>query len=459
MAQFINFSDPNARLGAQLGTGIGEGLSALAEHKLQGLIKARKAKSTATGLRAIFSEDQYSNEKIHNIANLLAEDPEAGREVLKDILKGTREKDFAKSFAENIGLGQTEEPGKTPGLPQGEEQIAAEQQAMANQQQAVTAPEELSKIGQEAAAEQQVASKEINKVAEQVAAAEKKVTPEELNKAAQQAPVEQKIAEQVTKAAQKAKQEPVLQNLQSAVKKLIQGGYPLPKNQKEANELYKEAHKAVIEENKLALKERQLGREDQREIDKETLPIYQAVVKEGKVAAHDDKILDRIDTLLEKGDLGNPIINSLLDTGSLAIDLNSLKTADAQELDKLSVEFLKGAKEIFGARITDLDVKTFLKSIPNSAQSKEGMNRVITNMRIANAAKKLRPEAMTEIIAENDGQRPRDLEIQIEKRITPELDRLSAEFRANAQAMELEAEKNPKAKKSNAQGKKYWELF
>lgn len=252
-------------------------------------------------------------------------------------------------------------------------------------------------------------------------------------------------------------------NLVSVAKDLIKSGYPMPKNGKEKTELFKAAQKQMIEDRKLAHKERQLDREDQRDIDKETLPVYQEVLKQGKVAAHEKKVLNRVKELMKHGDFGGAKFNALMDTVShgvfgFGIDLNSLKTADAQELDKLSVEFLPKAKDIFGARVTDLDLKTYLKGIPTSSQSLEGMDRVVNNMEIFNIAGELRPKAMMEIIAENGGKRPRDLELLIEERISPELDRLSAEFRENAKAMALEAEKK-QGEKDSRQGKKYWELL
>lgn len=200
-------------------------------------------------------------------------------------------------------------------------------------------------------------------------------------------------------------------------------GLPAPRNSKEALEIAK-----------IAAQERKEQAKQQREIDKETLPTFQEISKEGKVAAHNDKILDRVEQLVTKGNLGSPILNSTINTLAhgifgIGIDLNSLKTADAQELEKLSIEFVKNAKDIFGSRLTDLDLKTYLKGLPNLSQSREGMQRVIQNMRIANAAAQLRSAAQNEIIAENGGKRPRNLEELVEKRVSPQLDQLASQFK------------------------------
>lgn len=200
-------------------------------------------------------------------------------------------------------------------------------------------------------------------------------------------------------------------------------GLPAPRNSREALEIAK-----------IAATERKEQAKQQREIDKETLPVYQEISKEGKVASHNDKILNRVEQIVTKGNLGSPLLNSAINTLAhgifgIGLDLNSLKTADAQELEKLSIEFVKNAKDIFGSRLTDLDLKTYLKGLPNLSQSREGMQRVIQNMRIANGAAKLRTAAQNEIIAENGGKRPRNLEELIEKRISPQLDNLASQFK------------------------------
>lgn len=195
----------------------------------------------------------------------------------------------------------------------------------------------------------------------------------------------------------------------------------------------REEEKLALQKQKLALQERQITGKEQAVIDKETLPVYHEIIKGSKNAEENDRRLDRMEQLVEKGNLGSPLLNSAFKTITngifgLGIDLTSLLTADAQEFDKLSSEFAKGAKEVFPGRVTDADLKAYMRSVPNLTQSGAGIRRVITSWRAANDAAKLRKNVMQQIIEENGGRRPANLEILIEQKAGPQLDQLSKEF-------------------------------
>ena len=214
---------------------------------------------------------------------------------------------------------------------------------------------------------------------------------------------------------------------QMLIQEAIQQGYPAPRNSKEALDLAKVAH-----ENRL--KKQEFESKQQREIDKETLPYYNELSSKARAFTNNSKKLDKIDKLVAKGNFGSPLANSLINTISKGvwghgIDLTFLKTADAQELEKLSTDFVKDAKEIFGSRLTDADLSAFFKTLPNLSQSREGMSRVIRNLRIAGAADELRKQAADRIIEENGGRRPRNLESLVEGEISPQLDILADQFK------------------------------
>jgi hypothetical protein len=187
-------------------------------------------------------------------------------------------------------------------------------------------------------------------------------------------------------------------------------------------------------EEKLKTEKRKELLQDQRESNKETLDYYKTTNKLAKGAKEGELRLSRMEVLNERGKMGLPIFNSFLKTVSkgifgLGIDLTHLMSADAQEFDKLSTDFLKNVKDIFGARITDREVALFLKTVPTLSQSKTGRQRVIRNLRIFNEAAKLRQKAMTEIVKANKGNRPRNIESLVEEMVDPQLDALSKEFK------------------------------
>ena len=169
--------------------------------------------------------------------------------------------------------------------------------------------------------------------------------------------------------------------------------------------------------------------------DKETKPIFDEINKEYKTAKENDKRLDRIEVLTKKGSLGTPLGNAAIKTLAkgifgFGIDLTNWMTADAQELDKLSTDFIRSAKDIFGgSRLTDADLNAFAKIIPSLSQSNNGRLRIVHNMRLFNEAAKIKKQALDKIIEANGGKRPANLESLIDKVAGPQLDELSARFK------------------------------
>jgi len=180
-------------------------------------------------------------------------------------------------------------------------------------------------------------------------------------------------------------------------------------------------------------KERAEKAKKQKEIDAETKDTYKSVVKQHKAANDDEIRLARMKELNDKGYFGSSIANSVVKAASegifgFGIDLGFLRTADAQEFDKLSTDFLKNVKDVFGARVTQQEVKMYLKRIPTLMQSRDGRAKVIRNLQLFNDIAKARFNVMNDLITENKGQRPKNMEAKIEKRMTPALETIKKVF-------------------------------
>ena len=187
-------------------------------------------------------------------------------------------------------------------------------------------------------------------------------------------------------------------------------------------------------EKKLTAAERKEKALEQRETDKETLPYYKEVLKATKDSKDNQRRLGRMEELTRKGKLDSPVVSSLLDATSkgifgFGVNLDSLRSPDSQEFKKLSTEFLKNAKSLFGNRITDNEVRLFMQMVPTLTQSDQGKMRVINNMKAYSDAEILTKNAMDKIIEQNNGRRPRNLETLVEKSVGTELDKLSQEFK------------------------------
>lgn len=168
----------------------------------------------------------------------------------------------------------------------------------------------------------------------------------------------------------------------------------------------------------------------QHYIDTETKPYYDEITKSYKAAKNTNPVLQRMQTLLNKGNLPNPVFYGLANRVGRPLGLNvlALQDADAQEFEKLTNEFLKNAKDIFGSRLTNFDVETFLKGIPTLSQSDEGKQRIINNLRNVNEGALIKERALRQVIAANGGKRPANLDQLVEEIAAPELDQLAENF-------------------------------
>jgi len=161
---------------------------------------------------------------------------------------------------------------------------------------------------------------------------------------------------------------------------------------------------------------------------KETKDIRKELREEAKSAKENVARLDRMQELVEKGELTNPALFSALK--KFGLDMPVLMSPDSQEFEKLTVDFLRGARQIFGARVTNFEAQQFLRSIPSLMQTEEGKKRVIRNIKTLAQGAEIRSKEARKIIKENKGVPPLDLAEQVEERAEPKLERVYERFSA-----------------------------
>jgi hypothetical protein len=190
------------------------------------------------------------------------------------------------------------------------------------------------------------------------------------------------------------------------------------------------------QEKKQSLEERKFGYQKQKNIDKETLPTYQKINESAKGAYDSNLRLGRMEKLIDDGRVqsgvffrGLQALEEVPYIGKLAGIISAAVTnTNTQEFKKLSADFVKDAKQFFGSRVTENEVQLFLETVPSLVQTADGQKRVIHNMRLVNEAAKVRKSTMDELIKENNGERPMDLESLIEKRSSEKLDNIAKRF-------------------------------
>ena len=170
-------------------------------------------------------------------------------------------------------------------------------------------------------------------------------------------------------------------------------------------------------------------KKDIREAEKEAKPIIKDTSEKYKNALETQNSLKRMEQLISTGKLTRPRTRAFLNflehgIWGIGLDFHHLESPESQEFDKLSKSMLKQAKSIFGSRITDMDVKSFLKMVPDLLQTREGKRRIIYNMKLMNEGAIARKKAMDDIIQENGGRAPRNLEALIDKRAASKLDEI-----------------------------------
>lgn len=173
--------------------------------------------------------------------------------------------------------------------------------------------------------------------------------------------------------------------------------------------------------------------EEQKLINKEVYPFIKDVQQKSKGAKENDLRLNRMEKLIESGKLNNPTFASLLKTlkhgiWGLGIDLTHLLEPESQEFEKLSNDFIKNAKDVFGGRLTDQDLKAFLATVPTLSQTNQGKKAVIHNLKLFNKAAELREVAARKLLTKYGNRPPLDFEAQVEDLIKPELDNISQSF-------------------------------
>jgi hypothetical protein len=167
-----------------------------------------------------------------------------------------------------------------------------------------------------------------------------------------------------------------------------------------------------------------------RQAEKAERPFYEQTMKDKKSAGSSLKEIDRTIELIQSGKVSNPTEDSFQRwmSSALKINLSDLRGADTEEFDKLTTGFVKNAKSWFGSRVTNADLKVFMKTIPQLSMTNEGKLRLLGAMKSAAQAQEVRYEAMKDLMAKNGGHLPAYAEMQVEEMVGPELDRLAKSF-------------------------------
>jgi hypothetical protein len=129
----------------------------------------------------------------------------------------------------------------------------------------------------------------------------------------------------------------------------------------------------------------------------------------------EDKVLKRVIAIREGGQARTAAMTQALK--ELGIDYQGLKNNDTLELEKLGSWFLQGASDLFGGRVSNQQMQVRLRQVPNDLQTDEGAKLLANQMLLNNESKHAEAKAIRDIIEENGGEPPWDLQIKAAKRV------------------------------------------
>jgi len=123
-------------------------------------------------------------------------------------------------------------------------------------------------------------------------------------------------------------------------------------------------------------------------------------------------------------------------------DVPGFLSGDAEAYNKILANFQKGAKDIYGGRITNFEMEQFLKTIPSLQHTPEGRAKIWAMMEHYYRGGKERGKLERQIIKENGGVPPQDLHERVNERFKPIAKDLSKRFKRDLQEAQKLAESN-----------------
>lgn len=91
-------------------------------------------------------------------------------------------------------------------------------------------------------------------------------------------------------------------------------------------------------------------------------------------------------------------VGMLTKEGELRPSAAAVLSPEAQEAVKLISDELSGAKDTFGARVTNFDVQSYMKRLPTLLNSAEGRRRVLRDLRMMNKINQMQQQGVLDVV-------------------------------------------------------------
>lgn len=362
--------------GSALAQGLSGGLQNLMQHKMQAMQQQRAVQQTTNGLQAL----GFDPKQAQQLAQL---DPQTLQLVVKQKLEEPNQRAYAQALSSLLG-----------GEPMEQQQMAPVQQQLTQDRYGISPSQKV-------------------QLKKYLDSGKGKVpySPEQLKK------LESYLVEPAP-----APMQPMQPQAEQQMKASSLGGL----NAKQVTEIAK----LGFEKQRLNVQERKLLHQMQKDALSETKELRKEILDKKKVARESIENLDRLEELEKEGLPGAGYVEFLKNAG---LDVPALVGAPAEEYNKIAAGFLRGAKTMFGNRLTDADLTQFLKLLPSLSNSPEGRARINANLKRFYNLDLAAGQVYDEIIKSNKGIPPLDLDVQIDRKLDKKREAIAKQFKADLQ--------------------------
>lgn len=368
-----------------LGSGLGQGLQLLAENKLEDI----QARRLIPAVKALFP--QWSDEQAAAFAK---SPPVVQKEIIKQLVPAMQASPVESAFEDILGGGIPQ--SQMQSMPQLSFEDIIPQQASPLQQGAPS-PQQLQQVSHLLSTPQGLQS-----MMGMPQAAALQQLP--------QAPISQQrepaISQEQMSLSQREQEQ---QNLE----RYIQQSNLSHRQKAQLRDRFEKRHEKMRKEELESFK---FTKEDRKKI-------FEAA----QAAKSNLRDLERFEELEKEGKLDTAGYNEFLKRSGL--DVQALRNPGSEEFIKLQNNFIRNAKNIYGARISNFEVEQFLKTLPDLSQSPEGRKRILSAMKQNARASIAYSEAAKEVIREHKGTPPLDFLERIDDKIGKKLDKIAKQFK------------------------------
>lgn len=177
-----------------------------------------------------------------------------------------------------------------------------------------------------------------------------------------------------------------------------------PDAAKQLLQLYAQKSKLQEQEGqKIRLQERKFQQQQAQKAEPDLLERETKLMHYEQEGARFERLQNLFSPELESKFPSSFSVGLLTKEGELRPTAAALLSPEAQEAVKLIADNLSGAKDTFGARVTNFDLQSYMKRLPSLLNSPEGRRRVLRDLRLMNKLNTMHEQGVLDIIEKEGG--------------------------------------------------------